>query len=156
MLDKALTAAGDLLAARGGCIGNVEVVDLMGLEDGSILDRWRDHRQIVSVRDEAGQWVYPVWQFARKHKRIMLGIRDCLAELPIESESQLLIFFLNRMESLDGHSPLDCLRSGKIEAAIKAARQYGWSRRAVGTTNFPVGAGSGFPSKPEPNDAGSV
>jgi hypothetical protein len=134
MPDRVLTGAGDrlakqnLLAAQGGCIGNVEVVDLIGLEDGSIVDRWRDHRQIVSVRDETGQWVYPVWQFVRKHKRIMLGIRDCLAELPFESELEPLIFFLSRMEILGGHSPLDCLRSGKIEAAIKAARQYGWRK----------------------------
>ena len=135
MPDTALTAAGDhsamrdLLAARGGCIGNVEVVDLMGLEDRSIVDRWRDHRQIVSVRDDSGEWVYPVWQFVRKHKRIMLGVRDCLAELRFESESEPLIFFLSCVESLGGHSPLDCLRSGKIEAAIKAARQYGWAEK---------------------------
>lgn len=141
MADKVLTADGDhfgvqnLLASRGGCIGHIEVVDLMGLEDGSIVDRWRDHRQIVSAKDHAGQWVYPVWQFVRKHKRIMLGIRDCLAELPFESESQTLIFFLNRMESLGGHSPLDCLRSGKIEAAIKAARQYDWRKSAECTVS---------------------
>ena len=105
MPDTVLTAAGDrsamrdLLAARGGCIGNVEVVDLMGLEDRSIVDRWRDHRQIVSVRDDSGEWVYPVWQFVRKHKRIMLGVRDCLAELRFESESEPLIFFLSSVES---------------------------------------------------------
>jgi hypothetical protein len=134
MPDRALTATDDsfakqnLLAARGGCIGPVEVLNLMGLEDKSIVDRWRDHRQIVSVRDDAGEWVYPVWQFVRKHKRIMLGIRDCLAELPFESESEPLIFFLCCTETLGGHSPLDCLRSGKIEAAIKAARQYGWRK----------------------------
>jgi hypothetical protein len=134
MPDRVLTGDGDslakqnLLAARGGCIGHVEVVELMGLEDKSIVDRWREHRQIVSVKDDAGQWVYPVWQFVRKHKRIMLGIRDCLAELPFESESEPLIFFLSCSETLGGHSPLDCLRSGKIEAAIKAARQYGWRK----------------------------
>jgi len=134
MPDRVPTAPGDrlavqnLLAARGGCIGNVEVIDLMGLEDMSIVDRWRDNRQIVSVRDDAGRCVYPVWQFVRKHKRIMLGIRDCLAELSFENESEPLIFFLSRMESLGGHSPLDCLRSGKIDAAIKAARQYRWRK----------------------------
>jgi hypothetical protein len=130
MPDRVLTPAGDqsamqrLLAARGGCIREVEVVDLMGLEDASIVDRWRNHRQIVSVRNEAGQWVYPIWQFARKHKRVMLGVRDCLAELTFESEWEPLIFFLSCMESLAGHSPLDSLRAGRIEAAIKAARQY--------------------------------
>jgi hypothetical protein len=130
MPDGVLTPSGEhlpiqhLLAARGGCIRQIEVVNMMGLEDASIVDRWRDHRQIVSVRNEAGQWVYPLWQFARKHKRVMLGIRDCLAELSFESEWEPLVFFLSCLESLGGHSPLDSLRAGKIEAAIKAARQY--------------------------------
>jgi hypothetical protein len=130
MPDGVLTPSGEqspmqpLLAARGGCIRQIEVVNMMGLEDASIVDRWRNHRQIVSVRNEAGQWVYPIWQFARKHKRVMLGIRDCLAELSYESEWEPLVFFLSGLKGLGGHSPLDSLRAGKIEAAIKAARQY--------------------------------
>jgi hypothetical protein len=130
MVDAALAPSGDqlpmhsLLAARGGCIREAEVIELMGLEDASVVGRWRTHRQIISVRNEAGQWIYPVWQFVRKHRRIMLGIRDCLAELPFESEWEPLIFFLSGTKSLGGHNPLDCLRAGKIEAAIKAARQY--------------------------------
>jgi hypothetical protein len=130
MSDGVLTPSGEqlplknLLAARGGCIREVDVVDLMGLGDKSIVDRWRNHRQIVCIRNEAGQWVYPIWQFARKHKRVMLGIRDCLAELTFESEWEPLMFFLSDLESLAGHNPLDSLRAGKIEAAIKAARQY--------------------------------
>ena len=92
MPDKVLTPAGDqlamhnLLAERGGCIRAVEVANLLGLQDASIVERWRSHRQIVAVRNDADQWVYPVWQFARKQKRVMLGIRDCLAELPFENE----------------------------------------------------------------------
>ena len=67
---------------------------------------------------------FPLWQFAPKHKRVMLGIRDCLAELPFEHEGEPIVFFLSKMKRLGGHSPLDCLRAGKIEAAILAARQY--------------------------------
>lgn len=55
----------------------------------------------------------------------MLGIRDCLAELNYEHGWEPAIFFLTKMECLGGHSPLDRLRAGKIEAAILAARQYG-------------------------------
>jgi hypothetical protein len=134
MPDEVLTPSCDqlalqgLLKAHGGCITKTDVVDLMGLRDASIIDRWRTHRQIVSARNEAGQWEYPIWQFARKHRRVMLGIRDCLAELPFENEWEPVIFFLNRMEILGGHSPLDRLRTGKIEAAILAARQYGWRK----------------------------
>jgi hypothetical protein len=115
----------NLLAAHGGCIHESQVVSLLGLKDASIIDQWRERRQIVSVRTEPGHWGFPLWQFARKHKRVMLGIRDCLAELPFEHEWEPIVFFLSKMERLDGHSPLDCLRAGKIEAAILAARQYG-------------------------------
>lgn len=135
MSDEVLTPAGEqstmrnLLAERGGCIRTVEVADLLGFEDTSIVERWRNHRQIIAVQDDDGHWIYPNWQFARKHKRVMLGIRDCLAELPFENEWEPLIFFLSCLESLGGRSPLDCLRAGKIEAAILAARQYGWRKR---------------------------
>jgi hypothetical protein len=130
MADGVLTPAADqlaiqsLLAARGGCIREVELIAWMGLEDASIVGRWRNYRQIVSIKNEAGQWTYPIWQFARKHKRVMLGVRDCLAELPFESENEPIFFFLSSMECLGGHSPLESLRAGKIEAAIKAARLY--------------------------------
>src|ERR1700722_20016217 len=136
MRDAVLTSSDDqlpiqsLLAARGGCIRDSDVVDMMGLEDPSIVDRWRDHRQIVCVKDEAGQWVYPIWQFARKHRRVMLGVRDCLAELTFETEWEPVIFFLSGLDSLGGHSPLDSLRYGKIEAAIKAARHYSSQKRS--------------------------
>src|ERR1700736_439594 len=99
----------NLLAARGGCIGEVELLDLMGLGDAAIVDRWRNHRQIICVKNEAGQWVYPIWQFARKHKRVMLGIRDCLAELLFETEWEPVIFFLSCLDSLGGASPPDFL-----------------------------------------------
>jgi hypothetical protein len=135
MPEGVLTATGDqlslpnLLQARGDCIPEIEVVNMMGLKDSSIVDRWRRHRQIVSAKNEAGQWVYPMWQFARKHKRVMLGIRDCLAELAFDGEWEPLTFFLKPLESLGGHSPLDSLRAGKIEAAIMAARQYNSQKR---------------------------
>jgi hypothetical protein len=115
----------NLLAAHGGCIEASQVVTLLGLKDASIIDQWRERRQIVAVRTQADHWAFPLWQFAPKHKRVMLGIRDCLAELPFEHEGEPIVFFLSKMKRLAGHSPLDCLRAGKIEAAILAARQYG-------------------------------
>jgi hypothetical protein len=115
----------NLLAAHGGCIHESQVVTLLGLKDASTIEQWRKHRQIVSVKTEAGHTDYPIWQFARKHRRVMLGIRDCLAELNYEHEWEPVIFFLTKMDCLDGHNPLDRLRAGKIEAAILAARQYG-------------------------------
>jgi hypothetical protein len=115
----------NLLAAHGGCIHESQVVTLLGLRNASTIAEWRKHRQIVSVQTEGGHRVYPIWQFARKHRRVMLGIRDCLAELIYEHEWEPVVFFLTKKKCLDGHSPLDRLRAGKIEAAILAARQYG-------------------------------
>jgi hypothetical protein len=115
----------NLLEAHGGCILESQVVSLLGLKDASPVAQWRKHRQIVSVQTEAGHWVYPIWQFARKHRRVMLGIRDCLAELTYGNEWEPIVFFLTKKKCLGDHSPLDRLRAGKIEAAILAARQYG-------------------------------
>ena len=116
----------NLLAAHGGCFRQSTVIDLMGLENASTLDRWREHRQIIAVRSEGDEWVYPVWQFAKKQRRIMLGIRDCLAELAFEDESEPVMFFLTSLDNLGGHTPLERLRAGKIEAAIMAARYHAW------------------------------
>jgi hypothetical protein len=115
----------NLLAAHGGCLLESQVVSLLGLKDASTVAEWRKYRQVVSVRTEAGDWVYPIWQFARKHRRVMLGIRDCLAELTYENEWEPIVFFLTKKKSLGDHSPLDRLRAGKIEAAILAARFCG-------------------------------
>jgi hypothetical protein len=115
-------SAEDLLRAEGGCISDQEVAVLLELENITIVEDWRRHRQIVAIKNDAGIWLYPVWQFARKPKRIMLGIRDCLAELDSDDDCQTTVFFLSYMTRLAGKRPLDCLRAGKIEAAIKAAR----------------------------------
>jgi hypothetical protein len=128
MVERDLAPAHDqlqrLLATHGGCFRQSDVVGLMGLQDASTLDRWRKNHQIVAIQSNSDEWLFPIWQFARKHRRIMLGIRDCLAELAFEEESEPIRFFLSRMDNLGGHSPLDRLRAGKIEAAIMAARHY--------------------------------
>ena len=128
MVERSLTPTHDrletLLAGHGGCFSQSDVVDLMGLDDAATLDRWRKNHQIIAIQNNAGEWLFPIWQFARKQRRIMLGIRDCLAELTFEEESEPIRFFLTRMENLGGHSPLDRLRAGKIEAASMAARRY--------------------------------
>src|SRR5260221_5808490 len=111
-----------LLGAEGGGISDQEVANLLELENVSIVEDWRSYRQIVAIKNDAGTWMYPVWQFAWKQKRVMLGIRDCLAELDSDDDCQTTVFFLSYMTRLAGKRPLDCLRAGKIEAAIKAAR----------------------------------
>ena len=124
--------AEDLLRAEGGCINGQEVANLLELENVSIVEDWRRYRQIVAIKNDAGTWMYPVWQFARKPKRVMLGIRDCLAELDSDDDCQTTVFFLSYMTRLAGKRPLDCLRAGKIEAAIKAARAIACRRTLSG------------------------
>jgi hypothetical protein len=124
--------AEDLLRAEGGCITDQEVADLLELDNVTIVEDWRGYRQIVAIKNDAGTWMYPVWQFARKPKRVMLGIRDCLAELDSDDDCQTTVFFLSYMTRLAGKRPLDCLRAGKIEAAIKAARATACGRTLNG------------------------
>ena len=125
-------SAEDLLRAEGGCISDQEVVDLLELENITIVEDWRRYRQIVAIKSDTETWRYPVWQFARKPKRVMLGIRDCLAELDSDDDCENTVFFLTSMTRLAGKRPLDCLRAGKIEAAIKAARATACARTLNG------------------------
>jgi hypothetical protein len=122
----------DLLRAEGGCISDQEVVDLLELENITIVEDWRRHRQIIAIKSGGETWMYPIWQFARKPKRVMLGIRDCLAELDSDDDCENTVFFLSCMTRLAGKRPLDCLRAGKIEAAIKAARATACARTLNG------------------------
>jgi hypothetical protein len=122
----------DLLRAEGGCISDQEIVDLLELENITIVEDWRRHRQIIAIKSDSETWVYPIWQFARKPKRVMLGIRDCLAELDSDDDCENAVFFLSSMTRLAGKRPLDCLRAGKIEAAIKAARATACARTLNG------------------------
>ena len=124
--------AEDLLRAEGGCISDQEVADLLELENVAIVEDWRRHRQIIAIKSDSETWVYPIWQFARKPKRVMLGIRDCLAELDSDDDCESTVFFLSSMTRLAGKRPLDCLRAGKIEAAIKAARATACARTLNG------------------------
>jgi len=124
-------SAKDLSRAEGGCISDQEVVDLLELENITIVEDWRRYRQIVAIKSDTETWMYPVWQFARKPKRIMLGIRDCLAELDSDDDLENTVFFLSSMTRLAGKRPLDCLRAGKIEAAIKAARARACARTTL-------------------------
>jgi hypothetical protein len=120
----------DLLRAEGGCIGDQAVVDLLELENIAIVEDWRRH--IIAIKSDSETWKYPIWQFARKPKRVMLGIRDCLAELDSDDDCENTVFFLSSMTRLAGKRPLDCLRAGKIEAAIKAARATACARTLNG------------------------
>jgi hypothetical protein len=124
-------SAEDLFRAEGGCISDQEVVDLLELENITIIEDWRRYRQIVAIKSDTETWMYPVWQFARKPKRVMLGIRDCLAELDSDDDLENTVFFLSSMTRLAGKRPLDCLRAGKIEAAIKAARATACARTTL-------------------------
>jgi len=58
-------SAEDLFRAEGGCISEQEVVDLLELENITIVEDWRRYRQIVAIKSDTETWMYPVWQFAR-------------------------------------------------------------------------------------------
>src|SRR5260221_6251611 len=78
----------ELLRSEGGCIGDQAVVDLVELENIAIVEDWSRHRQIIAIKSDSETWKYPIWQFARKPKRVMLGIRDCLAELDSDDDCE--------------------------------------------------------------------
>src|SRR5258706_4123977 len=92
--------AEDLLRAEGGCISDQEGADLLELENVAIVEDWRRYRPIVAIKNDAGTWMYPIWQFALKPHRLMLGIREWLAELDSDDYCRHTMRFLSSITLL--------------------------------------------------------
>lgn len=113
------------LAEEGGSITAADAAKLLGVSKSTILRRYRE-RRLLGWRDYfGGQIQLPAWQFTRKG--VLPGLDEVMAVLrtaPILDDILPILFFLGQYHSLDGQRPLDCLREGNLEAAIRTAHGY--------------------------------
>lgn len=119
--------------ARARDDGRRKLVALLETEGGvltpeQVAERLKRTRQAVHQRQKKGQLlavpgvrgaVYPAWQF--DGDGMLAGFEDTLAALGDTPPAMAVQFFLTGRESLDGASPLDCLRAGRVDDTIRAA-----------------------------------
>jgi hypothetical protein len=112
-----------LLAAEGGAASAEEMGNLLGISRPAV-DKARKASRLLALR-ERGDWVYPRWQVW--NGALLEGLAQVLAELEAGEHDTWakMIFFLETDTEREGESPLEALRAGRLEVALRAARGYG-------------------------------
>jgi hypothetical protein len=110
-----------LLEAENGYIREAEAARRLTC---SIVDieQKRANGEIIGISTTDG-FVYPSWQF--KNGNLLDGLAHIFKLLSDHDAWMKLSFMLSKSERLDGLSPLQALRSGKISEVERIASTYG-------------------------------
>ena len=109
------------LSKQGGALNNIEACSILGCNLVE-LETMRRNNQILglSVNEEL---LYPAWQFVEG--KVLTGLDKVLTALKDDGAWTQMIFLLTGDIRLDGATPLDKLKTGKIEQVLWAANCYG-------------------------------
>lgn len=122
---RAIPTLRKALADEGGSVNAADAAKRLGVSRATVLRRYREKR-LVGWRDYHGAEVrFPVWQF--HNNGLLPGIEDVLAVFRRENylgDIGTTLFFVSRYYSLDGQRPLDCLREGNVEDAVRTAHVH--------------------------------
>ena len=118
MFDRSVKLRKKLARAEGGSLSAGQAARLLGLTKATLLRRWRQHR-IIGWKDgeEVG---FPRWQFDQN--KMLPGIREILNTFQSDDPWRVLLYFLSPRSSLADQRPLDLLRNGEIDRALRHAR----------------------------------
>ena len=98
-----------------------EVAELLGKVRQTPYDRLRAGT-ILGAR-EGGEWRFPAWQFdPAGSDGLVPGLSAVLRVLEIPSEIARVAWFVSKLPSLGGATPLDSLKAGAIEEVLAEAR----------------------------------
>ncbi len=128
MTEKAIAemiAAGEVRKAEltrmaGGLYTPSEVAAILAISELLVEER-RKAGELIAVR-LAESYCYPACQFTPHG--IVTGLSEVLAVMPIRADWMRFEWLLVPDEALDGLSPLEALRAGRLEDVIDIARDH--------------------------------
>jgi biotin operon repressor len=112
----------NLVEQSGGTLKGERVAKLLGISRQAVDKRRRQNRLIGLTQGRRG-YAYPIWQF--HNGKTLSNLEKVLDQLRNHDPWMQLTFFLNANDRLEGSSPLEMLRSGKVEPVLEAATSYG-------------------------------
>ncbi len=128
---RGIAAKRALLEAEGGTLTAPELEKAFGISRQHI-NVLRDQNKLLGLLLGSRVYRYPVWQFDEQSSRPLAGFERVMAALTRETVDgwSKLIFFLEPNDQLstgerDEVTPLEALRSGRIEEVIHAASAWG-------------------------------
>lgn len=120
---RAIRMKRELLERDGGVLSGSEVAELLGLQRQAVNKRVKA-KSLLALETAKHGYSYPAWQFV--DGETLPGLAEVLRSLdPAMDSWMVLAFFLNSNIALAGASPLEALRRGELEAALRAARSHG-------------------------------
>ncbi len=111
-----------LVNSGGGVLSAEETAHLLSISRQAV-DKRRRQGQLIGLTQGRRGYAYPVWQF--ENGRTIEHLEKVLHALRDHDPWMQLIFFLNANDRLNGITPLQALRAGKVEQVIQAAQAYG-------------------------------
>jgi hypothetical protein len=112
----------ELLRDAGGSWSSTRVAAHLGMTRQGV-DKRRRAGKLLALQSGHGDYLYPVCQFT--DDGVLGGIGRFLAACPPSGGWTRLDLLLTPAEEIDGVSPLDALRRGNVDAAVRAASMFG-------------------------------
>src|ERR1700739_2929462 len=111
-----------LLRESGGALSGEEVAKMLGISRQGV-DKRRRQGHLIGLTQGRRGYAYPAWQF--EGGRTITNLETALDAVHDHDPWMQLAFFVNPNDGLNGKSPLESLRSGKLEPVLRAAANYG-------------------------------
>jgi hypothetical protein len=114
----------EILAEEGGSLSDAEFAKRLNVRSRQTVHNYREAGKIFAVASGTRNFVYPALQI---HKGALLpGLTEILRILHASQTSPMgiLIFFLTPAEALEDERPVDLLRRGEIDEALRHAKRY--------------------------------
>ncbi len=110
-----------LLERTGGAIGVLDVASLLGIKRQAV-DKRRRARHLIAI-PRGQDFSYPAVQFTENG--LVPGLEKVLEAMPIEDPWMRLEWLITEDDELDGQSPLEALKAGRIAEVIANAAGHG-------------------------------
>lgn len=108
----------EIMAAEGGSVSGQELANSLGITRQAV-DKRRKRGALMGLNLGRRGYAYPVWQVG------LAGLENVLAELKELDPWTQAAYMLAPNRWLDGETPLNALRAGRLDAVLAAARLYG-------------------------------
>jgi len=118
---RAAQRMAELAKAEGGPLGVDEVAERLGITRAAV-DKRRKSEALLGIQDGTRAVRYPSWQFTATG--VLAGLPKVLGAIGVKDPWMRLQFFLSPDRDLET-TPLDALRSNRIEEVALAAAKFG-------------------------------
>jgi hypothetical protein len=114
-----------LVEAEGGSLSTRDTSRQLRVSKVTLLKRYRNGR-LIAWREEGQKALrFPAWQFRGRQVLAGLGcaLRILNAGVRLDDYGRIL-FFLSKLDFLNGSRALDCLRNREVNKVIQAAHWF--------------------------------